>query len=457
MMIYDPARIFGKRLETIAQPYLKIWAGLAESANATMLYLPKEQKGLGLKNLAVVFTQLQVSKMHILKHSQDVKIQQLYSNLHDKGAHKKRWNAPTELEHLERTVALNKLSEGGQTNTAGLGSRKKKSTGNPIKDDRKEVLQASKEKELKEKMTHLYSLAVQGQWLQWDHHMKNDRSWSTLLYHIPQELFEWANNVQLRTLPTPNNLKRWNRKTTGKCALCHASNITLHHILNYCSFSLKHKRYTWRHDGILRSFTALLSNNINKLYNPDAPQGITFVKAGARGKTAKSPQTGILCHSDDWKMCADISNMQYTFPAHIAQTSSRPDILIWSEKIKTILLLELTVPLEENTALAQARKLKRYQDLVEACKMNGYQAHTFTLEVGSRGWIAPSVSACMHRLGIPPPQVETLLHQLSNNALRMSYLIYVNRENPLWKPWEWEIALDPPSQEVCDGDPKPST
>jgi hypothetical protein len=86
---------------------------------------------------------------------------------------------------------------------------------------------------------------MQGKWITWDEKMKCDKSWSTLIYYLPQELFEWSNNAQLLTLPTPDNLRRWNRKVIGDCELCHAHNITLHHILSCCSYSLHHNRYKW--------------------------------------------------------------------------------------------------------------------------------------------------------------------------------------------------------------------
>jgi hypothetical protein len=173
-----------------------------------------------------------------------------------------------------------------------------------------------------------------------------------------------------------------------------------------------------------------IGNNLNSLFSP-APPHITFVKAGEKviSKSSKNPP-GILTQSNDWMICADLDKKTYNFPAHIAQTSLYPDIIVWSDKAKQIVLLELTVPLKENTAGAQVRKLKRYQNLEQACKANGYQAYSLTLEVDSRGWVASSVGTCMRKLGIPNPQIKRLLLQLSNTALHMSYLIYVNRENP---------------------------
>eukprot|EP00026_Physarum_polycephalum_P004010 Phypoly_transcript_04027.p2 GENE.Phypoly_transcript_04027~~Phypoly_transcript_04027.p2 ORF type:complete len:132 (+),score=14.46 Phypoly_transcript_04027:747-1142(+) len=101
MMIYDHAKVWGKRLEEAANPFLKIWAGLAYSATPGMLYQPIEQKELGLKSLNIVLSQLQVSKFHLLKHSQDPKVQALYNYKKEQTEGKKRWNAVSWLEQLE--------------------------------------------------------------------------------------------------------------------------------------------------------------------------------------------------------------------------------------------------------------------------------------------------------------------------------------------------------------------
>lgn len=451
MMIYDPAKVLGTKLETIARPFLKLWSGLALSANDTMLYLPMSEKGLGLKNLSIVLKQLQVSKLHILKHSEDPKVRQLYANKKEKAEKLLRWNPIKELEELERTVELAKMTKHSQSGTQGLGSMNEREDSDPKKENRKEVLRACKNKYLHEKLVHLHSLAIQGQWLKWDEHMRSDRSWTQFLYYLPQELFEWANNAQLRTLPTPDNLRRWNKSSHSRCELCYTTNCTLLHILNCCSFSLHHNRYTWRHNGILRIFESIFIKYLNSLYINSNSNTITFVKAGQKQPSSSIAQnsgpklikynSSILSLANDWKMCVDLPDHNYIFPAHIAQTDARPDIVLWSEMAKFCILIELTVPLEENTAGAQQRKLQKYLDLVDACKMSGYETKCYTVEVGSRGWIAPSVHSCLKILGIPSEVIKTTQSKLANAAMRMSYLIYVNRENKDWNPWEWKVDM----------------
>lgn len=441
LMIYDFARTVGNDLEVLVQPFLKVWAGLAETANANMLYLPTKEKGLGLKNLSTSFVQMQVSKMHLIKHSQDEKLRALYDNKKEKLEKKKRWNPIAELEDMEKSAYFDKLAR-GQTSRAGLGINHE--PGNSVKEQRKVVLQQVKEKDCRKRLTELHSLALQGKWVNWDKSMWSDKSWTTLLYYLPQELFEWSNNAQLSTLPTPDNLRRWSRRHAGSCELCQTKNINLQHILNCCSFALHKNRYKWRHDGILSIFAQLFQQNLNSLYNPKPKKGISFVRQGERAPaTSKKPEsTGILSQSNDWKMTVDLNN-QYEFPFHIIATALRPDIVIWSAAMKIVVLVELTVPLEERTAEAQKRKLGKYDDLVTACKNNGYEARTLTLEVGSRGWVAPSVGACLKILGFKQEKIKKCLSLCSTTAVRLSYLIYVNRNNKKWVPWEWTALMVP--------------
>ena len=48
----------------------------------------------------------------------------------------------------------------------------------------------------------------------------------------------------------------------------------------------------------------------------------------------------------------------------IVQTTLRPDMVLWSEEAKNIILTELTVPWEEGCEQAFERKSAKYQDLL---------------------------------------------------------------------------------------------
>ena len=56
--------------------------------------------------------------------------------------------------------------------------------------------------------------------------------------------------------------------------------------------------------------------------------------------------------SNDWKLLIDLPDANYVFPPEVLATFQRPDIVIWSERLQKILLIELTCPSEENIAEA---------------------------------------------------------------------------------------------------------
>ena len=65
----------------------------------------------------------------------------------------------------------------------------------------------------------------------------------------------------------------------------------------------------------------------------------------------------------------DEEHTQVVFPPEIVKTAKPPDITIYSAVTKNVIIIELTVPSEENLANANARK--NYEDLVAECENRG--------------------------------------------------------------------------------------
>ena len=82
------------------------------------------------------------------------------------------------------------------------------------------------------------------------------------------------------------------------------------------------------------------------------------------GKHATIAVEGIMTTDNDWLMREDLS-MQLNFPQHIAISNLRPNIVLWSQPKRTVLLMELTVLHEDQINKAQERKRLKYQYLVE--------------------------------------------------------------------------------------------
>jgi hypothetical protein len=66
-------------------------------------------------------------------------------------------------------------------------------------------------------------------------------------------------------------------------------------------------------------------------------------------------------------MRVDLRN-KLVFP-DIVQITFRPDIVIWAEGVHTVIIVELTVPWEENCDEAHKTQMSKYVELAEDCEL----------------------------------------------------------------------------------------
>ena len=102
-----------------------------------------------------------------------------------------------------------------------------------------------------------------------------------------------------------------------------------------------------------------------------------------------------------------------------------------------IVLLELTIPAEDNIVQRHSDKEFKYcyAKLVDDIELNHWRGYVFTVEIGSRGYVAKSFGYAMRRLGALQRQVSKFTQELSRICIR-SYTIYLSRKNKVWKSWE---------------------
>jgi hypothetical protein len=142
--------------------------------------------------------------------------------------------------------------------------------------------------------------------------------------------------------------------------------------------------------------------------------------------------------SDDWKLQFDVcvkkdgQTKNAPFPPHIAASKCRPDGVIWSDKLKKVLWIELTSPWEENLNDWHFKKLRKYKKLEKAVEMNGWDAFPLYVEVGARGYINNKWSTMSKTLGMSRSESKSLRHQASTVAQRCSYYIFLSRANKDW-------------------------
>ena len=117
------------------------------------------------------------------------------------------------------------------------------------------------------------------------------------------------------------------------------SHCTTSHILGTCKVALSQGRFYFPHDNVLRIVISNKRSSIKTIKSsvPSSkqPLKIKFVKRGTKVKTKNSSASGILHQASDWVLLEDLDGT-FSFPQHIRFTELRPDITIFSNKLKRV-------------------------------------------------------------------------------------------------------------------------
>ena len=180
-----------------------------------------------------------------------------------------------------------------------------------------------------------------------------------------------------------------------------------------------------------------------------AKTSIKFVKKGVKVSRKRSPPVGIFHHASDWVLIADL-NSNYCFPVHIAFTQLRPDITIFSNNLRKVILIELTCPCEENMESWHSTKINKYLALKTIIESNGWCVELFAVEVGARGYCSKFVLCCFKKLGFSNTLIRNTIKKLSKSSMECSFCIWLARNNKDWTPSTANCHLNYPSKETCN-------
>ena len=78
------------------------------------------------------------------------------------------------------------------------------------------------------------------------------QKWFEMITPLMANIYKFARKALIFCLANNSNLKRWNKSTTDKCYLCDKKQTQLH-VLSNCIVSVNEKRYTWRHNSVLKT------------------------------------------------------------------------------------------------------------------------------------------------------------------------------------------------------------
>lgn len=105
------------------------------------------------------------------------------------------------------------------------------------------------------RVTKMVGMSKQGAWTKWESIIHQKVKWADI-WHYNMGL-KFLINAVYRHLPSPANLKLWNKSDSPNYQLCGQIGM-LKHILSSCPSALADGRYKWWHDEILKEITEIL-------------------------------------------------------------------------------------------------------------------------------------------------------------------------------------------------------
>ena len=198
---------------------------------------------------------------------------------------------------------------------------------------------------------HVKKLTLQGNTLALGAAEEEDVIWKSYMFSLKAGTLKFLLNASIDTLPTAVNLKRWKKSPSDMCKLCRGRQTT-NHILNCCSVALNTKRFTWRHDTLLKYIVSSVD-------------------------------------TEKFRVFSDIQGHQAagggSIPPEICVTNLRPDIVVINVENNTVNLLELTCPSEQNIDIRHKQKSLKYDHFLGDIP----QSTLTCLKISSKGYISP--------------------------------------------------------------------
>ena len=162
---------------------------------------------------------------------------------------------------------------------------------------------------------------------------------------------------------------------------------------------------------------------------------IQFHKKGEKTKVGHANQKeSVLNIARDWKIQVDLPGDPVVVPAHIAVTRQRPDIILTSEAVKVLLIIELTCPTESRVEIASVLKRTNYEDgIATAARIKGWRTIIYPVEMGCRGFPAHTMGKMLADLGYQGRVKKSILKKLSTITEDASHFIWKTSGMKTWK------------------------
>ena len=425
LLLYEVAVTTVETMERKVSGYLRRWLGLPRNLSSAALYGSTNAVQLPFKGLKEEFLVTRTREAIMYRDSKDPKVSGAGIEIRTG----RKWCASRELQVAEERLRQKALVGTVARGTTGLGYFSSPRIESAKGKERRELLQKEVRAGVEEaRITKMVGQSQQGAWTRWEQFDRQRVTWSDL-WRCDLSFLKFRIQAVYDVLPSPSNLHKWGKSDSPACPLC-GGRGSLQHLLSGCGKMLGDGRYRWRHDQVLKAIAEVVSEAVKSNKFQPGRRKIDFVKAGSKKQPRPKSKVTLLSSAQDWQLLVDVGR-QMKFPAHIADTRLRPDIIVFSNSAKRILMFELTCPWEENMESAHERKIAKYEHLVKQCQSNGWQASCQAVEVGCRGFTAWSLSKALSSIGVTGATKRKALKNITDAAQKATRWLWLKRAD-IW-------------------------
>ncbi|XP_060076611.1 uncharacterized protein LOC132556244 [Ylistrum balloti] len=427
LTLYEVTTTTVEILERKISKCLRRWLGVPPSFTSVGLYSTTGKLQLPLSSLVEEFKVAKVRLVMTVRDSKDEKIR----NAGIETRTGRQWSASSAVQEAESRLRHSDIVGITCIGKQGLGSTRVERWGTADTAGRRKMVQDNIRKMEEEiRKVKAVEMGAQGAWTKWET-TERRLTWADIWKLEPcriQFLLRSVYNV----LPTPTNLHRWGMTENPNCPLCDQPG-NLAHVLSSCNTALTQGRHTWRHNKVLRELADTLEKKRQKKKKCTKHQPyINFVRSGETTNKKAVHQGGILDGANSWEMRVDLGQ-RLVFP-EVVQTNLRPDILLWSQQGRKMVMIEPTVHWEDRCQEAHERKKGKCADLADDVRAKGWSVWVLPVEMGCRGFPAQSMWRMFSTLGIQGRDPRAAVQRLSTTAEKSSSWLWWRREDLSWKP-----------------------
>ena len=428
LSIYEVTLPKVEKIQRLITGKIKGWLGIPRCLSVAALYSKTVKLQLPVSSVVEEVKVVKARNKVTLEHSQDEKIKE--AGIEVKLG--RTWNAAQEIDEAVSVLKHQEISGIGNRGKEGVGFTERKYYSKVDKKERRKLIVSKvRAKEEQQRMVKLSNLGKQSRLMSWE--VEERRINQEELWKMSETRLKFLVKSVYDLLPTPQNKNVWFNTEENTCSLC-GGRGTLNHILNSCPVALGQGRYTYRHDKVLRVLAGLLER-VRIRSNASTQRkktNISFVKEGHRGKEEGRSHKTYLDSSRDWKMLVDLGKPRLKVPEHIVHTTQRPDIVVYSNMTKQVLLVELTCPWEDRIGLANELKRTNYEDLRQGCLQNSWRCQVWPVEMGARGFAGRSLGALLKEVGVVGAERKKIIKEMSEAAEAASRFIWSMHQVKEW-------------------------